>query len=150
MDKKIFIFASVFIFCSFASAQISQDSINSLLIKKSFSVYNQPEPVKRKFLSLKGKTVLAKINPLTYFAGTALFVYQRVVSEQISANCCYEISCSSYAKFGIEQHGFFGGLLLGLNQFNNCFGAVTNDYPEYKVNNNYKILNSFDFKANEE
>jgi putative component of membrane protein insertase Oxa1/YidC/SpoIIIJ protein YidD len=139
-----FLFFMLF-FSSKIIAQTQQDSIYKILVTQTFLESHYVNVATKKFISLKGKPIITKINPLTYLAGASLFVYQRVISEQISAECCYSISCSSYTKFSIEKFGLIKGALLGIHQFNNCFGGVTYDYSPYKVNAQFKILNATDF-----
>lgn len=135
----------VFLFASALSgslhAQINSDSLGELITGRSFNSYKTKSVPQRKFLSLKGKSLAARINPVNYAAGAALFVYQRVFSEQIQAHCCYQTSCSSFAKASIEHFGFVKGLLIGLHQFNNCFGGVYNDYPRFKLDATFHIIN---------
>jgi putative component of membrane protein insertase Oxa1/YidC/SpoIIIJ protein YidD len=78
---------------------------------------------------------------LNYLAAGLLFFYQSILSEQIQADCTYEISCSNYTKQCINKDGFIIGSLKGLHQLNTCFPANIDDCPNYKVSTNLKIKN---------
>lgn len=116
-------------------------NLNQALVSNTFNQYYFNEAPKRKILSFKNKKLLAKINPINYLSAGMLFFYQRILSEQIQAACMYEISCSNYTKAAIEKHGLIKGSLIGLNQLNGCFPAIIYDFPDHKVNKNYKVIN---------
>jgi putative component of membrane protein insertase Oxa1/YidC/SpoIIIJ protein YidD len=126
-----------------ADAQNKQAQ-NEQVLRSSFSAYDWQPPAKRKVLSLRNKKLIYKINPVTYVSAGALFVYQNVISQQIQANCNYEISCSEFTKRSIEEHGFIKGLLTGLNQLTNCAPSVLDDHCEYVISKNLKIINSIE------
>jgi putative component of membrane protein insertase Oxa1/YidC/SpoIIIJ protein YidD len=70
-----------------------------------------------------------------------MYLYQNVISEQIQADCLYEISCSQFTKKMIEKRGLILGTFIGFHQLNNCQGNALLDYPNYKISENDKILN---------
>lgn len=80
-------------------------------------------------------------NPLTYVAASAMFVYQRVLSEQISADCMYETSCSEFTKKSIERHGLFSGTLIGLHQLSHCNGFLYDEFEPVQMGKTGKIIN---------
>jgi uncharacterized protein len=133
----------LFIFCTLVAlnpliAQQRGENINHILTDNFYTEYKVPE--KRKFLNFKNKRLISKLNPVTYLSAGLLFLYQRVGSEQIQAECNYEISCSGYMKSQIEQNGF-RGFLLGINQLNNCFQAVIYDYQRHQISARSMIIN---------
>ncbi|MEN9998390.1 MAG: hypothetical protein RI922_1380 [Bacteroidota bacterium] len=97
------------------------------------------KPKSRSFLKLSKST--SKYNPFTYLAGGLLFVYQNVLSEQISANCNFEISCSEYTKRCINEYGLFKGTLVGLHQLSCCSPTIYKDYCEFQISENGKVKN---------
>ena len=109
----------------------SSDNLRHSLLQNFYADYKAPE--KRKILSLKNKHLITKLNPLTYISAGLLFFYQRIVSEQIQANCMYQTSCSNFTKFEIEKNGF-RGFLLGINQLDNCFQGIEYDYQPRSSN----------------
>lgn len=131
-----------FTFLMVFNCSLAQDSaksnLNVLLTSHFYSEYTTPP--KRKILSLENKKIISKINPVTYISAGLLFVYQRVISEQIQADCAYETSCSSYTKFQIEKNGF-RGFLLGIDQLSNCFKGVQYDCQEHQISSDSKVIN---------
>lgn len=140
---RITVFVLILLFSAGVAAQ-STALIKSKLVAQAFEDYAYEKPAARKFISLKGKKLMTKLNPLTYVAGTMMFIYQRGVSEQIQANCTYHISCSSYTKLCMERQGMLGGFFIGFNQFNNCFAGISKDYPRYKISSEGKVMNDPD------
>lgn len=143
--KKIFVPGILCFFIHIISfAQENQEMVKAKLIQNTFEQYEYTKPVKRKFISLKNKSLIAKMNPVNYLAAGLLFFYQNLLSEQIQANCNYEISCSSFTKLSIEKYGFVKGTLLGLNQLSCCMDVILYDYPKYKISKDSKIINRFE------
>lgn len=131
-----------FIFVLFilnSAIYFSQVGINAKILQKTFRNYHvEPNP-KRKILNVKATTFLVKINPLTYLGAGSIFMYQRILSEQIQANCNYSVSCSNCAKIYMEKKGPIRGFLLGLNQMSCCFGGVSDDHEPCVINQEGKI-----------
>jgi len=59
-------------------------------------------------------------NSLKWGMQSALTVYQRVISPQITAACIYETSCSRYGRQAIAQLGFVHGLLATADRLGRC------------------------------
>jgi len=62
----------------------------------------------------------ASVNPVVFLGKTALFFYQKVVSNQIGAVCAHEPSCSEYCKQSIQKLGFIRGVLLAGDRLHRC------------------------------
>jgi putative component of membrane protein insertase Oxa1/YidC/SpoIIIJ protein YidD len=143
--NKIKKYLNVVIFFSFLNAfnshLIGQNRVdfNDKVIKYTFSEYSTISKSKRKLLSVKEKS--QKYNPLFYFAASGMFIYQNLFSEQISANCSYEISCSEYTKRSIEKFGLIKGVFFGLHQLSSCIPGVQEQHAEYMISVNNKIIN---------
>lgn len=115
-------------------------SIKNNLLSQTFSEFSYKPKEKRKILE-KPKSTIGKLNPLFYLSAGLLITYQNIISEQIQADCMYEISCSQYAKFSIQKYGIIRGTLLGFHQLNNCIPSAIYDYPDFKINKDEKIMN---------
>jgi putative component of membrane protein insertase Oxa1/YidC/SpoIIIJ protein YidD len=141
LNMKHFTFLLI-IFISFhLFAQKEQNNLNAPLLEKTFSYYSLDNVPHKKIISFKNKKVITLINPLNYLAAGLLFFYQSILSEQIQADCTYEISCSNYTKLCINEDGFIVGSLKGLHQLSTCFPANIDDCPNYKISSNLKIKN---------
>jgi putative component of membrane protein insertase Oxa1/YidC/SpoIIIJ protein YidD len=60
------------------------------------------------------------INPIVFIGKTALFFYQKVISDQIGAVCAHEPSCSEFCRQSIEKSGFVRGVLLSGDRLQRC------------------------------
>jgi putative component of membrane protein insertase Oxa1/YidC/SpoIIIJ protein YidD len=123
-------------------SQTASDSINHILIRNTLAYADYKAAPARKILQTPAAHSFARYNPVHYLAAGLLFFYQRVLSEQIQANCNYVISCSEYTKQAIYRRGFLIGILIGANQLNNCVPGITTDYPSFRLNPESKIINS--------
>lgn len=136
-------FVLIGILLAHMSCLIGQSSFNfqDQIVDRTFHRYKIENSPKRKFLSTKNKTFIGKINPLNYLFGSVIFVYQRGFSEQIQADCTYEISCSSYTRLCMENHGPVRGLLMGLDQLSCCFPGVAGEVEHWRINKVGKVKN---------
>jgi putative component of membrane protein insertase Oxa1/YidC/SpoIIIJ protein YidD len=126
-------------------AQQVSNTLNHNVISVAFEQIT-PNSIlrKRKFLSLKNKSIAQKLNPFLYIGASLLFVYQNIVSEQIQAECVYQLSCSEFTKKSIEKNGFIKGTLAGFHQLSNCFQGAIYEHPVYTINEFGKINNTID------
>lgn len=69
---------------------------------------------------IKQKNFWQKINPLRYTLGGTMFLYQKVVSPQLSSGCQYEMVCSNFSKHAIEQYGWLKGIALSSDRLLRC------------------------------
>ena len=143
MKLKLIASVLLFIIPITGICQQQESLAGNVLVENLFDIYSYEKPPGRKILDFKNKGTLAKLNPINYLSAGLLFFYQRIVSEQIQANCMYETSCSNYTKSCIERHGF-RGFLLGIDQMSNCFENVIYDYPKYKISENFKVNNQIE------
>ncbi len=131
----------LFIQTEFAFAQSRANAnVVELMVDYNIELSKAHLPAGRAMMSVQS-SALSKWNPLGYLSAGMMFLYQRVLSEQIQANCMYQITCSEYTKKQIEKHGLLLGVLEGCNQLTNCFMGVQYQYPKYKLSAQGKIRN---------
>jgi putative component of membrane protein insertase Oxa1/YidC/SpoIIIJ protein YidD len=123
---KIFALA-VCLHASLAGICQLDSTLHSAVLENTFSIYDYQEPTKRAFLKTKDLSFAQKLNPLVYISGGLMFVYQRVISEQLTGNCAYELTCSSFAKRMIEKHGLAKGIYFGAYRLMSCNESCTED-----------------------
>lgn len=71
-----------------------------------------------------------------------LWIYKKVVSEQLSASCEFYPSCSVFCKESIILYGPIKGILLGADRLTRCHGAAHSENESYlKTKNDNKIEN---------
>ena len=63
-----------------------------------------------------------------------LYFYQRIISEQISAVCEFDMSCSNFGIQAIKQLGFFKGLSLTADRLTRCNGLAQLETENYLIN----------------
>ncbi len=142
--KSYSLLICLFCFVFFGNSQEEQKSdlgLNQTIVAHQFADLQYIENPKRGFLDLSQATFLQKINPLTYVGAGLLFFYQRVISEQISADCTYQMSCSEMTKRAIAKYGIIRGALIGVNQLASCVPGNHHEHAKHKLNAKGKIIN---------
>ena len=135
MKKIIYVicllsFISNYVFCQ------TDSLINNHLLNLYFNKISNGKQLTRKFVDVsKNKSVLKIVG------GTLIYFYQNVLSEQIQADCIYEISCSDYLKFCISKYGFLKGTFAGIHQYTKCNGHEIYNHYGFRKNPNGKIIN---------
>ena len=119
---KIFLLSIVML--QFAYGAIAQQQPDDMGVLKLHEQYRKAsEKVKSKSTVRFQKTY----NPVKLILFIPLFAYQKVVSEQISASCSFEPSCSAFSILAIKKLGFIKGLFLTADRLTRCNG---NAQPE--------------------
>lgn len=128
-DHQLWISWLTCFFLSFSS--FSQEQSLTLEITKAFEQQTSPEVQNRtrRMMFQSGENNIG--NPIQVVFGGLMFLYQNVFSDQISAHCMYEISCSEYTKLNIEKNGLIRGSILGFHQLMHCTPSTTNEVPPY-------------------
>ena len=140
-QKSLLIF-SICLHSHLTIAQVEKKDFVSVKISQTvLEEFHYKEKPKRKLLNLEHAKWSTKLNPLTYLAVGLMYGYQNVLSEQISANCTYQISCSEMTKKSIEKYGLIKGTLFGLHQLTNCSRSILKDHCEHVISPDNKIIN---------
>jgi putative component of membrane protein insertase Oxa1/YidC/SpoIIIJ protein YidD len=128
----------------YVSVSFSQGdkTINEKILNISFDNIAVHKTGKGKLFSFKKKR--SYFNPLNYLGAGILYVYQNIFSEQIQANCTYEVSCSEYTRLCIQKFGFFTGTLKGFNQLSECTPNTIYEHSPAYINSDGKIINHFE------
>ena len=102
-------------------------SDKDLLMKQNF--YEQKFETKRKvsFMLSRKKNPVIRYNPVSLTFGGLLFVYQKFLSPQISTNCPYNPSCSSFSKNSILRYGLIKGIALSADRLTRCNSMAAKD-----------------------
>ena len=74
----------------------------------------------RKVLNTQQHSVAAKYNPVALVLKGTMFVYQHVISPQLSRGCPYEITCSNFSKLSIQEFGVVKGVFLSADRILRC------------------------------
>jgi putative component of membrane protein insertase Oxa1/YidC/SpoIIIJ protein YidD len=138
MIKKHFLLIGLFL-SSIATVNAQDQLIKNFVHKEIFTPPSLGIREKRKVV----KRTSNRLNPSHIFSSSLLYFYQNIISEQLQTSCSYQISCSQHMKLGISHHGWFKGVLLGLNQYTNCVPRNYEYHTEQQVNQDMKIINAF-------
>ena len=72
-------------------------------------------------------------NPVKMILFVPLYLYQKFVSEQVSAVCEFEPSCSNFGLQSIGQLGFIKGLFLTADRLTRCNGEAQPETKYYLI-----------------
>jgi len=139
--SMVFIILMVFSSGIKTSAQLIDSRKDFEIINKALSG-TVPDPYKRNYLYKDEHSLMQKINPVHLVLGGTMYVYQNILSKQISANCLYTPSCSEFSKDAIREYGVLKGVVLTVDRVNRCniisvmdlknhrLDPATNRYPD--------------------
>ncbi len=74
----------------------------------------------QKLISIKKKRIFFKFNPFILLSAGSLWVYQNVLSPQLSRECPYEITCSNFSKHAIDENGLIKGVFITADRLMRC------------------------------
>lgn len=74
------------------------------------------------------KTSIAPVNFL-------FSLYRSTISEQISAECAFDLSCSRFSAACIQSHGFIKGIILTSDRLTRCHVFTANETVPILFNN---------------
>jgi putative component of membrane protein insertase Oxa1/YidC/SpoIIIJ protein YidD len=95
--------------------QLIQSNEVSSLTTIEFQQRRKPQ-----FLIKKDSRLIDKINPVKLTFGGLLYFYQSLLSQQFSADCLYEPSCSHFSQDVIAHYGIFKGIFLTADRLSRC------------------------------
>lgn len=101
------------------AAQVQEDDFNLALVEQEAFHDHAYEPRRPKYLFANSHW-LVKYNPVTGVFGGMMFVYQRYVSQQISADCLFHTSCSRFSVKCIKEYGIVKGVALSADRLMRC------------------------------
>ncbi len=126
MHKFGFLFIFVFhVLCIEILSQVKTDT--SLLLNKQTSSIQSIER-KVTFGVTSNSAWYEKYNPIAYLASSLMYIYQKVISPQLSATCGYNPSCSEMGKHLIQQYGMFKGIFCTADRLTRCNKVSFTDY----------------------
>jgi uncharacterized protein len=73
-------------------------------------------------------------NPVKAFLFLTMYFYQKVLSEQISAGCEFEVTCSVFSLVSIREFGPLKGICLSADRLTRCNGQAQVETQEYLIN----------------
>jgi|SRR6185312_127826 len=73
------------------------------------------------------------LNPIKLVLFVPLFIYQKFISEQISATCEFEPSCSNFGVQSLKVLGLLKGLFLTADRLMRCNGQAQPEAQYYLI-----------------
>jgi len=61
-------------------------------------------------------------------------VYRSVISEQISANCAFDLTCSRFSANAYSQLNFFKASFLTFDRLTRCHPLISSETPPFLFN----------------
>lgn len=121
--KKLLLFGLLFNFHA-AMAQLSaaDDSLiaaTTFYQSKDFAYYQRPGN-SSEVLQTQKKGIVARYNPVSLTLKGSMWLYQNVISPELSSPCPYEISCSNFAKKSITEFGIVKGMAIAADRLMRC------------------------------
>ena len=101
------------------------------LLQRKFPSGKTESPGKKYVGIADKRSAFSKYNPVTLFFDGSMFIYQKGISEQISAQCTFSPSCSEFSKKLIQNFGLIKGVFLTADRLMRCDGHALDEYPAY-------------------
>ena len=134
------------IFFALVGKNSGQDLKNDLtLIKKNFHPKTELLNIDSKKVGLKPGRKINYLNPIYWLMRGAMFTYQNAISPQISANCTFQLSCSSYSKAAFAEGGIFLGVLMSTDRLTRCTHESVNETPGFYLDDAGKLIDEPQF-----
>jgi len=89
---------------------------------------------KRDYMFKEETNLLIKYNPVSLSLGGLMYLYQNTLSQQLSASCLFEPSCSQYGKHAIRHYGIFKGIFLTADRITRCNKIAARDIHPLTIN----------------
>jgi putative component of membrane protein insertase Oxa1/YidC/SpoIIIJ protein YidD len=119
-----FLFITIFPFCLYAQSPSSDLS----LISSHVQEFDQ------KNTGSHSVHLQRSHNPVKAVLYLPLYLYQKIFSEQISAQCEFERSCSNFSLAAIQEFGLVKGVCLTADRLTRCNGQSQADSQSYLIN----------------
>jgi len=147
--KRITLNITLVFSLTFAYSQSPGNDLNLIAkanqVKEEMRFYNADYGNSSEFLSSEKKSIWHKLNPLKYVFGSLMYMYQNLLSPQISSGCPYRLTCSNFGKRSIEKFGILKGVLLSADRLMRCNHGSISELPLVHIGKDYKIHDNPDW-----
>jgi putative component of membrane protein insertase Oxa1/YidC/SpoIIIJ protein YidD len=121
---------TVFLFCFLLLFYISSKAQNTddfTLIKSHLkTLENEREQANIRFQR--------SLNPFKAISFITLFFYQKIISEQISAECEFDMSCSNFGIRSLQEFGIIKAIGITADRLTRCNGQAQSETENYLIN----------------
>ncbi len=87
----------------------------------------------------KTKTKIS-LNPLKITYRFSIHFYHKAISEQLAANCAFELTCSRFSKAMVNKFGFVKGYFLTFDRLGRCNAISPLETYPIRLNAQRKIM----------
>ena len=94
----------------------------------------------KNLMNIEHQSKFNKINPVYGVLKISMYIYQNVISPQISADCIYHQSCSNFSKSAIKEFGILKGVLLTGDRLCRCIPSALQENEPYLLDEKGKLL----------
>jgi len=74
------------------------------------------------------------INPIKLALGSTMWLYQNLISPQLSASCLFEPSCSAYSVNLMKDYGIIRGMVFTADRLTRCNRMSARDLFYTRIN----------------
>ncbi len=136
MSNKIFVLLILFLGILTSSQSIfAQSDITDISILQV--KINSETKRQHSFVEIgNSKNLLGKI------LFSSLKFYKKNISQQISADCLYEISCSTFSQMALKEYGMLKGIALTADRLARCNRISGTTINEFRINENGKVIDT--------
>ena len=141
------------VFFVLLSLNLNAQSKTDLELLKTVNFKNSEFNRKQVKFGISGKrSLIVKYNPITLGFSSLMYMYQRVISPQISADCLFSPTCSEFSRQLIIKYGF-PGFFFTADRLMRChrisattFNPVSIDESDMKMHEDVSLysLRKFD------
>lgn len=71
-------------------------------------------------MQTRHKNLPASWNPVAASLKGAMYVYQHVITLQLSRSCPYQVTCSNFSKHAVHELGLVKGMLVSADRILRC------------------------------
>ena len=107
----------------------AQTSMDMALIQNSINASHSTVAHTKHTSSLRHTS-----NPLKMTSFLLLFFYQKVISEQISAECEFDMSCSAFGVSAMKEFGIVKSIGLTADRLTRCNGIAQSETENHLIN----------------
>lgn len=132
MTKLLKATISALLFLVIVQEASAQDAYLDVAFSKLEETYATHEH-DRGFLINKSQPGTIKYNPVAWGMAIAMYIYQHSISQQFSASCYYNPSCSSYSRLLISEYGIIKGVFLSADRVTRCNRISASDIHPLNV-----------------
>jgi len=63
-----------------------------------------------------------------------MWLYQNLISPQLSSSCLYEPTCSSFSVLLLQHYGIIPGMIMTADRLMRCNRLILHDIPSSHIN----------------